>query len=364
MELWAQITTGAIALGLALILPLFVRPLLARAGVLDVPNARSSHSTPTIRGMGITTAAALAAAVLASVFLPQTGNALKSSLTLVVILGVVLASATIGWLEDIRGLSVKLRASLQLGVGAVATAIVALIDPGQQQLWLIPVGALAVAAYINVANFMDGVNGISGTHGLLVGGFYAYAGVLSGHSWLVYSGIAIALAFAGFLPWNLSRNKVFLGDVGSYLLGASIAVTAMCAFLAGVPVEYIFSPVLIYLVDTFVTFLRRLLAGERWYVAHRQHVYQRLTIVGLSHLQATAVVSTATLIVSVLGVVAAQGNDFVRIVATAAGFAVVLGYLRTPTLFQSHLRRRALRAGGGVAGAAQDGSADKNGWGL
>lgn len=364
MELWAQITTGAIALGLALILPLFVRPLLARAGVLDVPNARSSHSTPTIRGMGITTAAALAAAILASVFLPQTGNALKSSLTLVVILGVVLAAATIGWLEDIRGLSVKLRASLQLGVGAVATAIVALIDPGQQQLWLIPVGALAVAAYINVANFMDGINGISGTHGLLVGGFYAYAGVLSGHSWLVYAGIAIALAFAGFLPWNLSRNKVFLGDVGSYLLGASIAVTAMCAFLAGVPVEYIFSPVLIYLVDTFVTFLRRLLAGERWYVAHRQHVYQRLNIVGLSHLQATAVVCAATIIVSVLGVIAAQGSEVVQVVATAAGFAVVLGYLRTPTLFQSYFRRRALRAGDGVAGGAPDGTADKNGAGL
>lgn len=355
MELWAQITVGAIALGLALLLPLFVRPLLARAGVLDVPNSRSSHTTPTIRGMGITTAAALAAAVLAAVFLPQSGNALKGSLTLLVILGVVLAAATIGWLEDIRGLSVKLRAGLQLGVGAVATAVVALIDPGQQQLWLIPVGALAVAAYVNVANFMDGINGISGQHGLLVGGFYAYAGFMSGHAWLVYAGIAIALSFAGFLPWNLSRNRVFLGDVGSYLLGAAIAVTAMCAFLAGVPVEYIFSPVLIYLVDTFVTFLRRLLAGERWYVAHRQHVYQRLNIVGLSHVQATSVVAAATVMVSVLGILAAQGSELVQVVATAAGFAVVLAYLRTPTLFQAFLRRRRQHAGGqgGAGGAAE-----------
>lgn len=340
MELWANLIVAAIALGLALLLPFFVRPLLARAGVLDVPNSRSSHTVPTIRGMGITTAVALAAAVLAAVFLPQTGNSFKGSLTLLVILGVVLSAATIGWLEDIRGLSVKLRAGLQLSVGAVATAMVALIDPGQQQLWLIPVGALAVAAYVNVANFMDGINGISGMHGLLVGGFYSYAGFVSGHAWLIYAGIGIAMAFAGFLPWNLSRNRVFLGDVGSYLLGASIAVTAMCAFLAGVPVEYIFSPVLIYLVDTFVTFLRRLLAGERWYVAHRQHVYQRLNIVGLSHIQATAVVSSATILVSVLGIIAAQGNETVQIVATAAGFIVVLAYLRTPTLFQSLLRKR------------------------
>lgn len=344
METWAQITVGAIALVLALVLPAFVRPLLARAGVLDVPNARSSHTKPTIRGMGITTAVALPAAVLAAIFLPQSGNARQASLTLVVILGVVLAASAIGWLEDIRGLSVKIRAGLQLAVGGLATAAVAILDPGEQQLWLIPIGAIAVAAYVNVANFMDGINGISGTHGLVVGGFYAYAGYVAGHGWLVYVGIAIALAFAGFLPWNLSRNKVFLGDVGSYLLGASIAVTAMCAFLAGVPAEYIFSPVLIYLTDTFVTFLRRLLAGERWYVAHRQHVYQRLTIVGLSHVQATAVVCTATILVSLLGIAAAEGGNVAQVVATAAGFAVVLAYLRTPTLFQSHLRRRAEKA--------------------
>ncbi|ALV45914.1 UDP-phosphate glycosyltransferase [Arthrobacter alpinus] len=345
METWAQITVGAIALILALVLPAFVRPLLARAGVLDVPNARSSHTRPTIRGMGITTAVALPAAVLAAVFLPQSGNERQGSLTLVVILGVVVAASAIGWIEDIRGLSVKLRAGAQLAVGGLATAAVAILDPGEQQLWLIPIGAIAVAAYVNVANFMDGINGISGTHGLIVGGFYAYAGYVAGHAWLVYAGIAIALAFAGFLPWNLSRNKVFLGDVGSYLLGASIAVTAMCAFLAGVPVEYIFSPVLIYLVDTFVTFLRRLLAGERWYVAHRQHVYQRLNIVGLSHLQATGVVGCATILVSLLGILAAEGGNVTQVVATAAGFAVVLGYLRTPTLFQSYLRRRAAKAG-------------------
>ncbi|POH59869.1 MraY family glycosyltransferase [Arthrobacter glacialis] len=344
MELAAFITVGAIALILALLLPVVVRPLLARAGVLDVPNARSSHQIPTIRGMGITTAVALPAAVLVAIFLPQSGPGNQGALILVVIVALMLAAATIGWIEDIRGLSVKVRASLQLLVGGAATAAVAIIDPGQQQLWLIPAGAIAVAAYINVANFMDGINGISGMHGLLVGGLYAYAGYATGHSWLVYVGIAIAMAFAGFLPWNLGRNNVFLGDVGSYLLGASIAVTAMCAFLSGVPVEYIFSPVLIYLTDTFVTFLRRLLAGERWYVAHREHVYQRLTIVGLSHGAATAVVSLATLLVSLLGIAAARGGEMVQLIATAAGFLIVLTYLRSPTLFQRYLGRRAKRS--------------------
>lgn len=340
METWAIITVGAVALVLALVLPLFVRPLLARAGVLDVPNERSSHTVPTIRGMGITTAAALVCALIVAACLPQTGNEAQTRLTLAVIVIVVASAAAIGWVEDIRGISIKVRAGLQLFLGALATAVVAVLDPGGQQLWLIPVGAFAVAAYINVANFMDGINGISGSHGFLVGGFYAYAGFMTGHSWLVYGGIALALAFAGFLPWNLSKNRVFLGDVGSYLLGAAISVMAMCAFLAGVPAEYIFSPVLIYLVDTFVTFLRRLIAGERWYVAHRQHVYQRLNIVGLSHVQASGVVCAATVLVSVLGIIAAEQGELVQIVATVLGFAVVLAYLRTPTWFQALLAKR------------------------
>lgn len=335
------------ALVMGLVLPLFVKPLLASAGVLDIPNARSSHQEPTIRGMGLTTAVALPVALLVAIMLPQ-GNvsAGQAQSTLLVILIVAVCAAFIGWIEDLRGIKIVLRAILQLGVGLLATAAVAIIDPSPQQLWWIPLGSIAVAAYINVANFMDGINGISGSHGFLVGGFYAYAGVVTDHLWLVYAGVAIAGAFLAFLPWNLSRNKVFMGDVGSYLLGASIAVTAMAAFLAGVPVEYIFSPVLIYLVDTFVTLLRRLIARERWYASHRQHVYQRLNIVGLSHVQASGIVCLATVLVSVLGIWAVQGNELVRVLATGACALVIVAYLRTPTIFQTILRKRASRGSG------------------
>lgn len=336
------VLVAAVALVLALVLPLVVRPLLLKAGVLDVPNARSSHQTPTIRGMGITTAVALPAALLLAVFLPQGDVAAdQGQATLIVILLGGLCAAMVGWIEDIRGLAITVRASLQLAIGVAATAALAIIDPGAQQLWWIPAGAVAVAAYINVTNFMDGINGLSGSHGLLVGSFYAFAGVATDHDWLIYAGLAIAAAFAGFLPWNLGKNKVFLGDVGSYLLGAAISVTALAAFLAKVPVEFIFSPVLIYLVDTFVTFLRRLLAGERWYASHRQHVYQRLTIVGLSHLAATSVVGFATVVVSVLGIIAAQGGESTKIIATVLCVVVILLYLRTPTIFQRLLRNNA-----------------------
>ncbi len=74
----------------------------------------------------------------------------------------------------------------------------------------------------------------------------------------------------------------FLGDVGSYLLGASIAALAVAGFLSGVYVEYVLSPILVYAADTGYTLLRRIKAGERWYASHREHVYQRLTDVGFT----------------------------------------------------------------------------------
>ena len=147
---------------------------------------------------------------------------------------------------------------------------------------------MAIAAYINIANFMDGINGISSFHGILAGAAYAVAGVLAGQPWLTAGGAVLAMAFLGFLPWNLSRGSVFLGDVGSYLLGASVAALAVAGFLSGVYVEYVLSPILVYLADTGYTLLRRIKAGERWYASHREHVYQRLTDVGFSHLQSAA----------------------------------------------------------------------------
>ncbi|MCY0905339.1 MraY family glycosyltransferase [Arthrobacter sp. H14-L1] len=332
------VLVAALALALSLLLPFAFKPWLLRRGVLDIPSDRSSHSIPTIRGMGITIAIALAAAMIAALFATVER---ADSFILVTAVVVMVAAATIGWVEDLRGLGVRVRAGLQLGLGLLGTAALATVAQGHA-FWWIPAGAVAVAAYINVANFMDGINGISGMHGLVVGVFYALAGQYTGHSWLIYAGVAIAGAFAGFLPWNLSRGGVFLGDVGSYLLGAAISVTAVAAFLSGVSVEYIFSPVLIYLADTFVTLIRRIIAGERWYAPHRQHAYQRLVIVGLSHLQATAVVTIATVATSILGVLAARGGMAASVPMGILCAIVVVLYLRTPTIFQRIIGRRPL----------------------
>src|SRR5690606_26264522 len=140
-----------------------------------------------------------------------------------------------------------------------------------------------VLAYINMANFMDGINAISGLHGLAAGGALAVVGTLAQFEWLTFSDALIAVAFAVFLPWNLN-GRLFLGDVGSYLLGASLAAAAGSAIAAGVPPIAALAPLAIYAADTLVVIVRRLARGEQWWEAHRQHVYQRLVDAGVRHL--------------------------------------------------------------------------------
>lgn len=322
----------ALCIGVAflasLLLPFLVIPLLRRLGVLDVPNERSSHTRVVIRGVGVT----VAVGVLAGLVLALLTGLVAVDRSVVAILIVIIGlSALLGWIEDWRGVSVRARAGSQLVIGLAGTA--ALAWTMEQSWWWVPVGGLAIAAYINVANFMDGINGISGLHGLTVGVLYSVSGVLSDHVWLTVTGAVVAAAFAAFLPWNLLRGQVFLGDVGSYLLGASIAGTAVAAFLAGVYVEYLLFPILIYLVDSFSTLLRRVRRGERWYTAHRQHVYQRLTDTGLSHLQVSLFVTGCTAAVGLTGLMTAGAGAGATLAGVLFAVAVVVFYLASPRLF-------------------------------
>ncbi|EMY34648.1 undecaprenyl-phosphate alpha-N-acetyl-D-fucosaminephosphotransferase [Arthrobacter crystallopoietes BAB-32] len=322
-----HLVAAAVAFVLSLILPVLLKPILLRLGVLDIPNERSSHTEAVVRGMGITVAAGVAGGLLAAMLLGS-GQGVP---VLAALGGAALAAALLGWVEDFRGLGILARFLLQLGIGAAATAM--LVRLADSTWWWVPLGAIAIAGYINVANFMDGVNGISGLHGLAAGGLFAVAGGMTGLAWLVSAGVVVAAAFAAFLPWNFSGRN-FLGDVGSYLLGGSLAVTGVAAFLHGVHPEMLLGPVAVYLADTMTTLLRRISAGERWYTPHRQHVYQRLTDAGLSHLQSALVVTVCSVLTGICGLIAAEGTLPVKAAALAAGVAVLVFYLRSPRIFR------------------------------
>jgi UDP-GlcNAc:undecaprenyl-phosphate/decaprenyl-phosphate GlcNAc-1-phosphate transferase len=295
--------------------------LLRRAAAMDVPNLRSSHTVATPRGGGVPIAGGLVAVAVV----------IRSPAAAAFGLAVAIFAA-IGLADDLAGLEARRRLMLQ-AAGSVAVAIVLLRHLG---LPLVPLAIAAavvavwVAAVVNAFNFMDGVNGISAAHAVIGGAAYACLGVWCSDVFLVAAGGAVAAGALAFFPWNAVSARVFLGDVGSYGLGAALAVLAVCAVIRGVPVDATLGPLALYLADTGWTLQRRIRSGERWLEAHRTHVYQQWCDIGLSHQRVTAVTAAATLLVCLLGMASLTGDIAVRTAADFAALCVLAAYLRSP----------------------------------
>ncbi|WP_151084277.1 MraY family glycosyltransferase [Nocardioides cynanchi] len=317
----------SVALVAAASLMVPVVALLRRHQVLDVPNQRSSHATVVPRGGGIALLAGVLSGVVAALLVEPDGSAsLTRTSAALVALGVALL-AGLGFVDDLRGVGAAPRLLLQvlLAVGiAVAVAV------GTASSWDGPlvavVGSLWLVSYVNAFNFMDGINAISAGSALLAACWF---GGLAAHDSdpLVY-GVSWALAGASlaFLPWNAPRARVFLGDVGSYGVGALIGVLALLTALREHDLWHGLAPLVIYLVDTSGTLVRRAVRHEPLLEAHRSHVYQRLLDCGLSHLATAAVVLLAGVLVC-LATLALPTPGAVLLAAVVSGV-----YLALPAL--------------------------------
>lgn len=238
----------------------------------------------------------------------------------------------IGLAEDLRGVPIAARLSLQLLSSTVVTYLLIASAPTQllPKAVAIAIAAVWITGYVNAFNFMDGINGISGAHAVLGGLAFAAIGVWRHHPSLTLGGTIIAAAGLAFLPWNAGHAKVFLGDVGSYTLGAALAVLAVYAVLRGVPVEAALAPLSLYLADTGWTLLRRILRKEDWLRPHRDHAYQRLCNVGWSHQQVSLLTFGVSLAVSALAIVGSSASTPLRVVANVLAVALLVAYLAAP----------------------------------
>jgi UDP-GlcNAc:undecaprenyl-phosphate GlcNAc-1-phosphate transferase len=323
---WAVVVCGAIVLVAE---PLTIA-LLRRLAVIDVPGARSSHVVPTPRGGGAPIAVGLVAAVLIT---PSGDHGRVALLVAVAFFGLL------GLMDDLRGLPALSRLALQ-AAGAASVAGL-LVSGAHLPAALAIVAVIAAAAwlvgFVNAFNFMDGVNGISGAHALIGGVAYACLAGWRSDGFGVAAGLALACGAALFLPWNAGRARVFLGDVGSYSIGAALAVLAVRLVLLGVPAEAVAGPVALYLADVAWTLQRRIRNGERWLEAHRTHVYQRWCDVGLSHQEVTLLTSALTVVLCLLGVLDVLVGPLGRTLADLAGLGVLAAYLASPALLARHV---------------------------
>jgi UDP-N-acetylmuramyl pentapeptide phosphotransferase/UDP-N-acetylglucosamine-1-phosphate transferase len=158
---------------------------------------------------------------------------------------------------------------------------------------------IGIPVMVNVINFMDGINGITGVN-IAAWGFVAMAvGYAQSAPSLVAIGAVTAGSTMAFLPWNAPTARLFLGDVGSYLLGALVGIGIMIGAHQTSSFVLLLAPLSIYFADTGTALVRRAIRGENLMVAHRQHVYQRLVNeAGIPHSAVAAVTVVLALVVT------------------------------------------------------------------
>jgi Fuc2NAc and GlcNAc transferase len=295
--------TGCVAIGtflFAWFATALVRRHALRNAILDVPNVRSSHVTPTPRGGGLAIVIAFLGALA---FLVSVGL-LQPSLAFVLAAGGGAVALT-GYLDDRKTLPASIRICVHIVAAILAVMVLGGITEqtlrtvGLHGIWAGGLlGLLVLAWSTNLFNFMDGIDGIAASEAVFVAG----AGALlnwryGGDSGLTAAMVVLAAATLGFLVWNWPPARIFMGDVGSGFLGFTLAVIALAASrhsVARIEVWMILSGV--FVVDATVTLLTRVVRGDRWFEAHRQHAYQHLASRWKAHMPVTALVIVINLL--------------------------------------------------------------------
>jgi UDP-GlcNAc:undecaprenyl-phosphate/decaprenyl-phosphate GlcNAc-1-phosphate transferase len=327
---WDVFTASVLAFCVTLVLePLLIRRLTAH-GVLDIAGVRSSHTMATPRGGGIAVIAGLLVGVVAG-----------RNIVAIALLGGILIAAAVGAVEDLRGVGIAPRLLLTsfAALALVAALTLAPLPSGLLGVLIILIAVPWTMSVVNATNFMDGINGISAATAIVGGACFAVLGLAAHSEPLAVLGAASAAAAAGFAPYNAPRARVFLGDVGSYGLGAAFAAMSLLAVTEGLRPEAAVAPLALYLADTGVTIARRVYAGEPWHLPHKRHVYQRLVALGLPHLTVSTMVAVLTAACGGLGVITLVGSNPVRLTADVGILAVLAGYLALPRLLTVRGRR-------------------------
>ena len=272
-----------------------------RFAKMDVPNERSSHLTPTPRGGGI----AFVATSLVGLFILLLNNTLNNEDVLALgCAGAIVAVA--GFLDDRQKISGAMFRLVLHGIGAIIL-VVGIGFPSQISLFdqtistgLIGsiLGVLYLVWLLNLFNFMDGTDGIAASEAIFVcvtGAILNYQALLG----INHSSAAVILAAStfGFILYNWSPAKIFMGDVGSGFLGIVIGGLSLIAANQDPELLWVWIILLaVFVSDATVTLIRRLLRKQKPHVAHRSHAYQHLAI----HFNSHAKVSLLVLAVNIV----------------------------------------------------------------
>ena len=267
---------------LSFILTYFIKNYYIKHALLEEINERSSHTVPTPHGGGI----AIAFVWFSGLFYLYFTHEIDSSLFFALMVGLLIS--VVSFFDDLYDLSPKVRLIAQ---ALVAFGGLYFLDGFQEldfflftidnQLLTNLFAFLMIIWFINLYNFLDGIDGYAGSESL----FLAIAGfILFGDN--VF--LVLAASVLGFLLWNWHPAKIFMGDVGSTLLGYNVAIFTL--YYANQASSNFWIWIILFSIfwfDATLTLFLRLRNGEKLSQAHKKHFYQKLTQKGWSHSQVT-----------------------------------------------------------------------------
>ena len=300
----------AAALGCSAILAMLLKTGLAWRLATDIPNERSLHERPTPRvgGWGVVPA------VLIAVFTLAPGLWLIAACTIFL--------AAVSQIDDRRGLPARVRFAAHFA----AVGLLLAVYHGSVAWWILVALSVLLTWLVNLYNFMDGADGLAG--GMAVLGFSGYAiAALVAHgprADLALACAATAGAAAGFLIYNFHPARIFLGDAGSIPLGFLAGAFGFWGWRSGLwPIWFPAMCFSLFIADASVTLCRRLIRGEKFWQAHREHYYQRMVRSGLGHAR-TAIYWYILMFVGIMFAVFALGRSAAVQWGTIIAWAVIL----------------------------------------
>jgi len=306
-----------------------VSMILRHFGVVDRPNARSSHEIPTVRGGGIAMVL-----VILIVMLWLAGNQEPYLFGLAVSF---FSLAMISFWDDLKSLGPAFRFGAQLLAAAAALLWLKIAVPPDRMsvtanhVTFLVISFVWIVGYTNAFNFMDGINGLACSQALVTALGTSILGHAAGLPWThpaIFLALVVTASSAGLLPHNFPRARVFMGDVGSVSLGFLIAVLTvwiacdtdwwMLLWMGLLHANFV--------LDAVITVIRRTMRGERWYEAHREHFYQRLIRAGRSHQSVTLSEMALQVMVLILLCFTQSTNWMVRAFAGSIVLLLWIGF--------------------------------------
>jgi Fuc2NAc and GlcNAc transferase len=291
-------------------------------GMIDMPNARSSHIAPTPRGGGVIFSFGWLLLVVVFYYFGIVSKAYLWAFS------PLLLVAIIGFWDDHHDLSLMTRFFIQCIAALMSLMILGeggfLIKPYLNiplPLCFLAMGFIMVWM-TNLFNFMDGSDGIAATEGIFVFAFAGYMLFKAGGPELGTLAWGMVAMLAGFLTWNWPIARVFMGDCGSCFLGMMISIFALISY------QHYQIPLMVWVLltgafwfDATITLVRRILAGDNWRKPHKLHAYQRLIQVGWSHQRVLLGLIAVNSILAVLSVLVFRDP---RLSYFAFGVAIML----------------------------------------